>query len=85
MSKQLREIAESAQGQRTARIADEYVMPEPGAFVGEHTKFVVIEPATVLALLDVAEAAEVVSRPGFDHADYAALDDALNRLREVAP
>lgn len=60
---------------------------------GDDAEFIAaFDPTTVLALLDVAEAASElndVSRAlgdgGVRDADFTALSEALDRLREVAP
>lgn len=52
--------------------------------LNDETFIATFDPPTVLALLDVAEAAEHVAAPGFDIANNAALDASLDRLREVS-
>lgn len=93
----LREIAETA-GRLRAEMSefarDYYGIPPAGAFVGEHTGFVVIPHEKVLALLDVAEAAQEIASPGYleQPGPYAtgirrdeavALTEAFYRLREA--
>lgn len=71
-----------------------YSPPAEGAFVGEHTGFVVVPHNTVLALLDVAEAAadiasdDYLEQPGpyatgITCEEAVALTEAVRRLREA--
>lgn len=81
----LREVARASLAGRTVRVRHQYPMPisDPGAFEGEHTKFVVIEPSLLLALLDVADAA--ADFVGDGRLVGGPMKAALARLDEVAP
>jgi fructose-1,6-bisphosphatase/inositol monophosphatase family enzyme len=90
----LRKVAEQATQaweRMPALDREYYAMPESGAFVGEHTKAVVIDAPTVTALLDVAEALLAVDqwerRLVGEVNDFTSfrriVDPALDRLREV--
>ena len=56
--RQLEQAARRHRGQMTVIERVHYGMPEPGGFVGERTGWVVIEPSTLAALLDIAEVAQ---------------------------
>ena len=58
--RRLHQAASRKRGQMSQTERDHYSPLPEGGFVGEHTKFVVIEPSTLGALLDIAEAAQDV-------------------------
>ena len=85
LTDRLRQVAGQAREHRDGMddlSRDHYRMPPPGAFVGEHTGFVVVHPVLVERMLDVIAAAEEVREYGFDC--HGNLEDALARFREVA-
>ena len=61
LTDRLRQVAGQARDQRDGMddvSLDHYQMPPSGAFVGEHTGFMVVHPVLVGAMLDVIDAAE---------------------------
>jgi hypothetical protein len=97
MTDALRKIAETAKARRDGDddLRTWYGIPKPGAFVGEHTGFIVIEPSTVLALLDIADAAQEIASDdyleqpgpyaqGIRRDEAVELTEALHRFHEVS-
>ena len=92
LTDRLRQVAGQARDQRDGMddvSRDHYRMPPSGAFVGEHTGFMVVHPVLVEAMLDVIDAADA-ALVGPDATEQEAVErsdallDALARFREVA-
>ena len=70
---------------------EHYAMPNDGAFVGEHTGFMVIEGPTVKALLAVVEAANEIVSPAYidgtqpgPYCEGVRLDEMRNLMAALA-
>ena len=97
LTDRLRQVAGQARDQRDGMddvSLDHYRMPPSGAFVGEHTGFMVVHPLLVEAMLDVIDAVSEISF-AYDGAQGPYLQgvrademqeviDALSRFREVS-